>query len=36
LGTVTKGDLFVDEQSFGDVNTIKNIYDNVLGNIMNN
>jgi phosphoribosylformylglycinamidine synthase II len=36
LGTVTKGDLSVDEQSFGDVNTRKNIYENVLSNIMNN
>lgn len=36
LGTVTNGDLLVDELSFGDVATSINTYENVLGNIMNN
>ena len=36
LGTVTYGDLSVDELSFGDVITSINTYENVLGNIMNN
>ena len=36
LGTVTNGDLSVDEQSFGEVTASINTYENVLGNIMNN
>ncbi|TAE35554.1 MAG: phosphoribosylformylglycinamidine synthase subunit PurL, partial [Sphingobacteriales bacterium] len=36
LGTVTNGDLSVDAQNFGNVLTSKNVYNNVLGNIMNN
>tara|TARA_B000000565_G_scaffold152659_1_gene115475 strand:- start:14 stop:526 length:513 start_codon:yes stop_codon:yes gene_type:complete len=32
LGHVTKGDIRVDEQSYGDVAEFKNIFDNVLGN----
>jgi len=36
LGTVTAGDLLVDEQSFGSVAESIVIYENVLGNILNN
>ena len=36
LGTVTAGNLLVDEQSFGTVLASEHIYNNVLGNILNN
>ena len=34
LGTVTGGSILIDEESFGDVNEIKEIYDNAIGKLM--
>jgi phosphoribosylformylglycinamidine synthase II len=34
LGTVTSGDLLIDEQSFGHITEVKDIYDNALGKLM--
>ena len=34
LGTVTKGDLIIDDESFGSINASKHTFDNVLHNIL--
>jgi phosphoribosylformylglycinamidine synthase II len=36
LGTVTEGEMTIDEQSFGDVNKAKELYDNAIGKMMSN
>jgi phosphoribosylformylglycinamidine synthase len=36
LGTVTEGELTIDEQSFGDVSKAKELYDNAIGKMMSN
>jgi phosphoribosylformylglycinamidine synthase subunit PurL len=34
LGTVTDGELLIDEESFGHISKAKEIYDNALGKLM--